>query len=96
MLIVLQSAIVFDFIYVVNSRHTLKYGGTTAVAAFSVIMYVDSFVGMMSFGLCGSMQPAISYCYGAGLSAASSILKNENLQRSMEAACFFMRDRLVE
>ena len=30
-------------------------------------MYVDSFVGMMSFGLCGSMQPAISYCYGAGL-----------------------------
>ena len=67
MLIVLQTAIVFDFIYVVNSRHTLKYGGTTAVAAFSVIMYVDSFVGMMSFGLCGSMQLAISYCYGAGL-----------------------------
>lgn len=52
---------------IVYNFFLLKYGGTTAVAAFSVIMYVDSFVGMMSFGLCGSMQPAISYCYGAGL-----------------------------
>ena len=43
----------------------LKHGGTTAVAAFSVIMYVDSFVGMLVFGMCDSLQPAISYCYGA-------------------------------
>lgn len=52
---------------VVYNLFLLKYGGTTAVAAFSVIMYVDSIVGMLVFGLCGSMQPAISYCYGAGL-----------------------------
>ncbi len=45
----------------------LKYGGTTGVAAFSVIMYVDSIIGMMVFGICDSLQPAISYCYGAGL-----------------------------
>ena len=45
----------------------LRYGGTTAVAAFSVIMYVDSIVGMLIFGLCDALQPAISYCYGAGL-----------------------------
>ncbi len=45
----------------------LKYGGTTGVAAFSVIMYVDSIIGMMIFGMCDSLQPAISYCYGAGL-----------------------------
>ncbi len=45
----------------------LKYGGTTGVAAFSVIMYVDSIIGMTVFGMCDSMQPAISYCYGAGL-----------------------------
>ncbi len=44
----------------------LKYGGTTGVAAFSVIMYVDSIIGMMVFGMCDSLQPAISYCYGAG------------------------------
>ena len=36
------------------------------MAAFSVIMYVDSFVGMFLFGMADSLQPAISYCYGAG------------------------------
>ena len=45
----------------------LQYGGTTGVAAFSVILYVDSIVGMLVFGMCDAMQPAISYCYGAGL-----------------------------
>ena len=45
----------------------LRYGGTTAVAAFSVVMYVDGIVGMLIFGLCEAMQPAISYCYGARL-----------------------------
>ncbi len=45
----------------------LKFGGTTAVAAFSVIMYVDSIIGMLVFGMCNSLQPAISYCYGSGL-----------------------------
>ncbi len=45
----------------------LKFGGTTAVAAFSVIMYVDSIIGMLVFGMCDSLQPAISYCYGSGL-----------------------------
>lgn len=61
------SNISMSIMSVVYNYFLLKYGGTTAVAAFSVIMYVDSFVGMMSFGLCGSLQPAISYCYGAGL-----------------------------
>ncbi len=45
----------------------LKHGGTTGVAAFSVIMYVDSIIGMLVFGMCDSLQPAISYCHGAGL-----------------------------
>ncbi len=44
----------------------LKYGGTTAVAAFSIVMYVDSIIGMLNFGICDSLQPAISFCYGAG------------------------------
>ena len=44
----------------------LKYGQTTAVAAFSIVMYVDSIIGMLNFGICDSLQPAISYCYGAG------------------------------
>ncbi|MGL5014584.1 MAG: MATE family efflux transporter [Bacteroidales bacterium] len=45
----------------------LHSGGTTAVAAFSVIMYVDSIVGMLVFGMADALQPAISYCYGAGM-----------------------------
>ncbi len=52
---------------VVYNFFLLKYGGTTGVAAFSVIMYVDSIIGMLVFGMCDSLQPAISYCYGAGL-----------------------------
>ena len=51
---------------VVYNFFLLAYGGTTGVAAFSVIMYVDSFIGMLTFGMCDSLQPAISYCYGAG------------------------------
>lgn len=45
----------------------LKYGGTTAVAAFSVIMYVDSIVNIIILGICEALQPSISYCYGAGM-----------------------------
>lgn len=52
---------------IVYNVFLLKCGGTTAVAAFSVIMYVDSIIGMLVFGMCDSIQPAISYCYGAGL-----------------------------
>ena len=53
-------SIVFNFFL-------LRYGGTTAVAAFSVIMYVDSIIGMLVFGMADALQPAISYCYGARL-----------------------------
>lgn len=45
----------------------LYLGGATAVAAVSVVLYVDSIVNSMIFGLADSMQPAISYCYGRGL-----------------------------
>ena len=45
----------------------LSIGGATAVAAMSVVMYVESIASMMIFGMSDSMQPAISYCHGAGL-----------------------------
>ena len=61
------SSISMSIMSIVFNLFLLKYGGTTAVAAFSVIMYVDSFVGMFLFGMADSLQPAISYCYGAGL-----------------------------
>ena len=60
------SSIATSIMSVVMNLFLLKYGGTTAVAAFSIVMYVDSIIGMMNFGICDSLQPAISYCYGAG------------------------------
>ena len=45
----------------------LYLGGATAVAAMSVVMYVESLVASMLFGMVDSIQPAISYCKGAGL-----------------------------
>lgn len=59
------SSISMSIMSVVFNFFLLKYGGTNAVAAFSVIMYVDSFVGMFLFAMADSIQPAISYCYGA-------------------------------
>ena len=61
------SSISMSIMSIVFNFFLLKHGGTTAAAAFSVIMYVDSFVGMFVFGMADSLQPAISYCYGAGL-----------------------------
>lgn len=61
------SNISMSVLSVVYNFFLLKFGGTTAVAAFSVIMYVDSIIGMLVFGMCDALQPAISYCYGAGL-----------------------------
>ena len=61
------SSIATSIMSVILNLFLLKYGGTTAVAAFSIVMYVDSIIGMLSFGICDSLQPAISYCYGAGL-----------------------------
>ena len=59
------SSISMSVMSIVFNFFLLKYGKTTAVAAFSVIMYVDSIVGMLLFGMADSLQPAISYCYGA-------------------------------
>ena len=59
------SGISMSIMSIVFNLFLLKYGGTLAVAAFSIIMYVDSVVGMLVFGMSDAMQPAISYCYGA-------------------------------
>lgn len=63
------SNISFSVMAMTYNFFLLKYGGTTGVAAFSVIMYVDSIIGMTVFGMCDALQPAISYCFGAGLTA---------------------------
>lgn len=61
------SSISASVMSLVHNFFLLHYGGTTAVAAMSVVFYVDGIIGMLTFGMCDSLQPAISYCYGAGL-----------------------------
>lgn len=76
---------------VVFNFYLLKYGGTTGVATFSVLMYVDSFVGMLVFGMCDSLQPSISYCYGAGrFDKVKALLKRIMIAGSLLAVISFM------
>ena len=61
------SSISMSVMSIVYNFFLLKYGGTTGLAAFSVVMYLVSIIGMLVFGMTDAQQPAISYCYGAGL-----------------------------
>lgn len=45
----------------------LKLGGSTAVAAVSIVEYIASLTGMVIHSMSDALQPAISYCFGAGL-----------------------------
>lgn len=44
----------------------LRLAGSMSVAAFSIVMYIDSIVTSILFGMSDAIQPAISYNYGAG------------------------------
>lgn len=57
----------------------LALGGEKAVAVFGVIMYFDSFVQPLMYGMCDAVQPAIGYHYGA---------KNYKKVRSLNKMCF--------
>lgn len=43
----------------------LKLGGAVAVSAYGVLMFADGFVQPILYGLCDSLQPAVSYNWGA-------------------------------
>lgn len=45
----------------------LKLGGSTAVAAVSIVEYIASLTDMVIYSMSDALQPAISYCFGAGL-----------------------------
>ncbi len=63
----------FSIMSLILNVFLLKYGGTSALAAFSAVMYTDCIAGMLMHGMSSSLQPAISFCYGAQL--------NEKLKR---------------
>lgn len=59
----------------------LRLGGATALAAASIVEYVESLTGMLIHSMTDALQPAISYCFGAGL-----LKRMKKLQRSVMAA----------
>ncbi len=57
----------------------LRLGGATAVAAYGVLMYAESLVLPLLYGLCDSLQPAIGYNFG---------MKNYKRIYAIERRCF--------
>ncbi|HEC1783310.1 TPA: MATE family efflux transporter [Campylobacter lari] len=53
-----------SFYTILANAFLLKLSGSTAVAAFSVILYLSTFVFMLVLAMCDAMQPALSYNYG--------------------------------
>lgn len=51
---------------VIMNAVLLRMAGPLAVAAFSIVMYIDSFVSSILFGMVDAISPAISYNFGAG------------------------------
>ncbi|HAX72750.1 MAG TPA: hypothetical protein DCY20_04440 [Firmicutes bacterium] len=54
-----------SIISIITNGFLLYYSGPVGVAAFSIVMYVDALISPLLFGMIDSIQPAISYNYGA-------------------------------
>ncbi len=50
---------------VIMNSFLLHFGGAVGVAAYSIVMYIESLIVPMLFGMIDSVQPVISYNYGA-------------------------------
>ena len=59
----------------------LRLGGATAVAAIAIVEYVDSLMGMVIHSMVDALQPAVSYCFGAGL-----LKRMKRIQRTVMAS----------
>ena len=59
----------------------LRLGGATAVAAAAIVEYVQSLTGMIIHSMVDALQPAVSYCFGAGL-----LQRMRRIQRAVMAA----------
>ncbi len=57
----------------------LALGGETAVSVYGVMMYAESLVLPVMYGVCDSLQPAVSYNLGA---------RNFDRVRGLERCCF--------
>lgn len=59
----------------------LRLGGAVAVAAATIVEYVENLIGMLVYSMTDALQPALSYCYGAGL-----LKRMRKIQRSVMIA----------
>ena len=59
------SNISYSVMSILTNGFLLYYGGPVGVAAYSIVMYIDSLISPVLFGMIGSIQPVISYNYGA-------------------------------
>ena len=50
---------------IIMNSFLLHYGGAVGVAAYSIVMYIESLVVPMLFGMIDAVQPVFSYNYGA-------------------------------
>ena len=50
---------------IITNGFLLYYGGPVGVAVYSIVMYIDALISPVLFGMIGSIQPVISYNYGA-------------------------------
>ena len=66
-------------IAIVMNALLLALGGETAVSVYGVMMYAESLVLPVMYGVCDSLQPAVSYNLGA---------RNFDRVRGMERCCF--------
>ena len=79
----------------------LRLGGAPAVAAYGVLMYVDSVFQPVLYGRCDALQPAIGYNHGAGNHRRVDAIRRRcflicgALSALMTAAVFWGRDALV-
>lgn len=53
----------------------LRFGGTTAVSVYGVLMYADSFITQFLYGMCDALQPAVGYNWGAGNARRISLIE---------------------
>lgn len=57
----------------------LRVGGSQAVSVYGILMYAEAFVQPLLYGMCDSLQPAVSYNLGAG---------NPGRIRAIEKCCY--------
>ena len=50
---------------IIMNSFLLHYGGAVGVAAYSIVMYIESLIVPMIFGMIDAVQPVFSYNYGA-------------------------------